>query len=297
MFTASRCEMCGENPAKYKCPKCSIRTCSLPCVKHHKTERNCDGIRDKTKFVEVSKFTDIDLLSDYRFLEDAGRKADSANRDNFENRKRNNWQRTKLLRHCKRNNIRLMSMPYSMSKRQQNKSRVHYETQSIIWMMEWNFPNAEAKYFDTFSDKCLLSTCLKKFIDPVESDPVIRHTLKPYVADGTDHVNVFMKVEGLQANCIRYYEFDKEKSLSDNLEGKLVVEFPTVYVVLSDKADQFTLLRDGEEQQLAEFQKIVASCAENPECQFSHDNQRGVKRHRGYRMRQRRRGGSTQPQN
>jgi len=43
----------------------------------------------------------------------------------------------------------------------------------------------------------------------------------------------------------RYYEFDKEKSLSDNLEGKLVVEFPTVYVVLSDKADQFTLLRDG----------------------------------------------------
>lgn len=39
------CEICEEHPAKYKCPGCGKRTCSLPCVKAHK---NDDGCRSAT---------------------------------------------------------------------------------------------------------------------------------------------------------------------------------------------------------------------------------------------------------
>lgn len=57
------CENCGANEAKYTCPRCEYRSCCLQCVKSHKKEFDCNGIRDKTRFKSVSQFTDLDLLS------------------------------------------------------------------------------------------------------------------------------------------------------------------------------------------------------------------------------------------
>lgn len=57
------CEVCGKNKAKYTCPKCEVRTCCLECVNIHKKELECDGIRDKTKFIPLKSFTDLDILS------------------------------------------------------------------------------------------------------------------------------------------------------------------------------------------------------------------------------------------
>ena len=62
-FRLEKCEVCAVNKAKYTCPKCEVRTCGLACVNIHKKELECDGIRDKTKFVPLSSFTDLDLLS------------------------------------------------------------------------------------------------------------------------------------------------------------------------------------------------------------------------------------------
>lgn len=59
------CEVCGIK-AQYTCPKCEVRTCSLTCVNIHKKELECDGIRDKTKFIPLTSFTDLDLLSGNR---------------------------------------------------------------------------------------------------------------------------------------------------------------------------------------------------------------------------------------
>ncbi|XP_029158992.1 box C/D snoRNA protein 1-like, partial [Nylanderia fulva] len=75
------CEVCGATKAKYTCPKCEVRTCSLVCVNLHKKELDCDGIRDKTKFIPLSSFGDLDLLSDYRFLEQVGRLIDTKKRN------------------------------------------------------------------------------------------------------------------------------------------------------------------------------------------------------------------------
>lgn len=71
------CEVCGGNNAKYTCPKCEVKSCCVKCVRIHKKELECDGIRDKTKYVPISKFTNLDLLSDYRLLEDATRAVES----------------------------------------------------------------------------------------------------------------------------------------------------------------------------------------------------------------------------
>lgn len=56
------CFQCGK-AAKYCCPKCSTRSCSLPCVKQHKKKEECDGVRNKAAFVSLADFTDLNLLS------------------------------------------------------------------------------------------------------------------------------------------------------------------------------------------------------------------------------------------
>ena len=48
-----------------------------------------------------------------------------------------------------------------------------------------------------------LDDVLKKFLHPTESDPVIQQHLKMYSRAGGDGVRVFMRQEGLPANCIR----------------------------------------------------------------------------------------------
>lgn len=40
--------MCGKASAKYRCPACNLRTCSLACVRAHKSEFECSGIATST---------------------------------------------------------------------------------------------------------------------------------------------------------------------------------------------------------------------------------------------------------
>ncbi|PNX74896.1 box C/D snoRNA protein 1-like [Trifolium pratense] len=61
--TLTQCGECKSNPSKYKCPGCSIQSCSLPCVKAHKLRTGCTGKRNQTQFVHISKFNDSILLS------------------------------------------------------------------------------------------------------------------------------------------------------------------------------------------------------------------------------------------
>ena len=73
------CAQCGA-PAKYTCPGCARRTCSLGCVRAHKAVHGCTGKRDRTAFVPLAEFTDAHLASDYTLLEEAAREGDAAKR-------------------------------------------------------------------------------------------------------------------------------------------------------------------------------------------------------------------------
>lgn len=65
---------------KYRCPACDTRTCSLACTKAHKQATGCTGKRSRTDMVTLSDFTERQLLSDYKFLEEAARLNDVAQR-------------------------------------------------------------------------------------------------------------------------------------------------------------------------------------------------------------------------
>ncbi|CAG9538187.1 unnamed protein product [Cercopithifilaria johnstoni] len=64
------CDLCRKDSWKYRCPRCSFRSCSLSCSKEHKTKYDCSGERDKSfdiikRLVDYSSSVAVD---DEKFL-------------------------------------------------------------------------------------------------------------------------------------------------------------------------------------------------------------------------------------
>ncbi|XP_056388479.1 box C/D snoRNA protein 1 [Hyla sarda] len=235
------CETCGSEEAKYKCPRCLKYSCSLPCVKKHKVDVTCSGVRDKTAFVPLSSFSDIHLLSDYRFLEDADRVADAAMRDALLPRQTTNKFCNFLKNRARKQGIDLKLLPVGFSKRKANTTFFQKKEQRFYWHLKLHFPQSQAEYTaKRVPDNKTLGEILKKYIDPAESDSTIRQRLKEYVRSPSD-VKVFMVAESKTPGPVRYHEMDSSKSLLENLRNKTILEYPTLFVVLKDFTEDFVL--------------------------------------------------------
>ncbi|XP_075688239.1 box C/D snoRNA protein 1 [Rhinoderma darwinii] len=236
------CETCGSEEAKYKCPRCLKYSCSLPCVKKHKVDVACTGVRDKTAFVPLSTFSDLHLLSDYRFLEDAGRVADAALRDAMLPRQTTNKFLNFMKNRARKQGIDLKILPYGFSKRKANSTFFHRKEQRFFWHLKLQFPQSQAEYTEKrVSDSKTLNEILKTYIDPAGSDPTIRQRLREYVRSSSD-VKVFLVAERKTPGPNRYYELDSSKSLLENLRNKTVIEYPTLYVALKDFTKDIVLV-------------------------------------------------------
>ncbi|XP_069497794.1 box C/D snoRNA protein 1 isoform X2 [Ambystoma mexicanum] len=236
------CGTCNSEEAKYRCPRCMKYSCSLSCVIKHKTELQCSGIRDKVAFVATSQFNDINLLSDYRFLEDVGRSADCAARDIFFQRPTTNKYLNIMKKQARKRNIDLSFLPIGFTKRRENSTFFHRREQRFYWHLKLLFPQSDAEYCENrVPDDKTLHQILKTYIDPEESDPVFRQRLKAYV-QVESHVIVLMKVEKRKNDSVRYYELDCSKSLFENLRNKTVIEYPTVLVTLKEFKNDFAVL-------------------------------------------------------
>jgi hypothetical protein len=67
--------------AKYACPGCGIRTCSVPCSAAHKAATGCTGQRNRAAYVPLNTYGLGNLMDDYVYLEDVGRHVANWGRD------------------------------------------------------------------------------------------------------------------------------------------------------------------------------------------------------------------------
>ncbi|KFM57378.1 Box C/D snoRNA protein 1, partial [Stegodyphus mimosarum] len=223
----SICATCSA-PSKYRCPKCSVLSCSLQCVKAHKQEKNCDGIREKTAFVPAEEFKDRHLLSDYHFLEEIGRTVDNANRA-----KRShgcfhylppNLYRLKMAAKARKTDLQILPMVFS--KRKISTTYIRYSDRKIFWRIEWNFPLCNFSCADErIDEEELLGKCLDKYLLPEKSDS-LRDKLQYYHSMGHSGVVVLLKKEDSTANDLKYYILKQNKSLKKNFRRKRIIEFP-----------------------------------------------------------------------
>ena len=225
---------CGEL-AKYCCPKCSANSCSLKCVKEHKAKDGCDGVRDKTEFIKLKDFSENNLVSDFRFLENVKSVSENAKRQRLvapDPRLRQVKQVSKMS--FKRNIVnKLLPTQFERSKRNTNS----YDDQNdeVSWTVEWLFKESNIKHItDSVSEKSTLRSELEKHILPSPTNVVLRNSIKTYCIADFSELLVIMRAEQCPDNG--YYLLDLKKSVGDNLMHKTVIEFPT-FVIVTDLTD------------------------------------------------------------
>uniref|UniRef100_A0A4W3HMK8 BCD1 alpha/beta domain-containing protein n=1 Tax=Callorhinchus milii TaxID=7868 RepID=A0A4W3HMK8_CALMI len=201
-------------------------SCSLSCVKKHKADAECNGVRDKTAFLAVNHFNEMHLLSDYRFLEDSGRLADSANRDASIRRPSSNQRLKFMMYKARKCNIHLRFLPLGFSKRKENSTFFNKKEQVFYWHLKLVFPQSKTEYVEKrVPGSKTLEDILKKYINPKEANPVIRQKYVLYT---------------LISNL--YFSLDSSESLTKNLGQKTIIEYPTIHIVLKEHSQQYRLL-------------------------------------------------------
>ncbi|CAG4927801.1 unnamed protein product [Colias eurytheme] len=249
------CEVCGKNKAKYTCPRCEVKTCCLDCVRIHKAELECNGIRDRTKFVRIKDFTDTDLLSDYRLLEECARFVYAVKRD--EKKKFTRIDKDlpihlyKLKLAARKRGIVLQFLARNFTRNQVNTTKYEFKKHIINWRIEWMFPNVEGIPLKFVDEKCpentKLSDLLDKYLNPDGVPFEGSKALAFYRSAGLSGVKVLLKAEKVKGSQKKFFELDPAESVCENLSGKCIIEFPIIFVVLKDHAYNFEIITPEDE--------------------------------------------------
>ncbi|KAF9005759.1 hypothetical protein BDZ89DRAFT_1168853 [Hymenopellis radicata] len=132
------CLICRLKPTKYTCPGCSTPTCSLSCSKGHKSQTGCSGQRDKAAYVPMNKYGWGQMMDDYTYLEDVGRRSSewkdkSKDHASF---KKGKGKREALKSYLETQGIHMELLPLGMSRRKLNQSTWDARTQTAYLTVE-----------------------------------------------------------------------------------------------------------------------------------------------------------------
>ena len=117
------CQVCGQAPAKYTCPKCKLKTCSLNCVKQHKEGGKCDGMKPKTVFVPAAEM-DADMLAkDCHFLDQINLSKERM-KDLTERMPTAKKKPSRLKKACAERGITMRYLPRASSRARENQTRL-----------------------------------------------------------------------------------------------------------------------------------------------------------------------------
>ncbi|KAH8235533.1 hypothetical protein KR032_002094 [Drosophila birchii] len=253
------CEVCAAKEARYACPKCEVKTCSLECVQIHKKELECDGQRDRTKFVPLSQMTSREFMSDYCFLEEAtryteARKSDCSKRFTHDSNNNNNRSLSvpqhRLRKAANQRHIRLELQLPNFSRHKENTTYLDWKLRRIFWRVEWLFVNipmdgdgsdSQAQPMARFADaRCdeheKLVNLVVKYVD-LQQETALNHRkrLTHHQTAGIGQLSFWLRAEGVPRNATRCYALEAAKPLGENLAGKTIIEFPTIYVTYEPK--------------------------------------------------------------
>ncbi|XP_071445285.1 box C/D snoRNA protein 1 isoform X2 [Hetaerina americana] len=247
----AKCEVCQNGDIKYTCPRCEVKTCSLKCVKIHKSELDCNGERDKVAYKSLSRFTNLDLLN-YRLMEEITRSVDGYHRDQS---KRFTRTRRELPYHLNQLKIAAMKrgcqlnfLPQNFSRHKSNQTFFDWKKNIIFWKVDWVFPQADnlLMHSERLLETEKLSRAVSQFLDPNQQKC---QALQFYQSVGWNNICVLLKAEGVKKSNSRFYDLDLSMSIKANLKGKFIVEYPTIYVIMKDHKLMYNIIDSDVEEE------------------------------------------------
>ncbi|KAL8268333.1 hypothetical protein R6Q59_002131 [Mikania micrantha] len=262
------CNECKTSEFKYKCPGCSTRSCSLPCVKAHKQRTGCTGKRHQlTDFVPLSKFDDNLLLSDYNMLEDVKRIADSAKRRRLNlcgNYSGISFHLKNLLSAAKKRRIKLIFLPNGMSKRQTNKTSCNNSCKSITWTIEWRFHSTDIKIIDhEVHENSNIRSVIQKHLKPGSQN----HSLKPFYLEPVDSLKFYISKHPKQPRS-PFHELDINAPIRKQLSNLVIIEYPVIHVLLPSHNPDVKVIKAKVSQQVQPKTDPVNDSQPGPEGMF-----------------------------
>ncbi|PIA58712.1 hypothetical protein AQUCO_00500567v1 [Aquilegia coerulea] len=241
--SSSLCEECSINPSKYRCPGCSIRSCSLACVKSHKTRTCCTGKRPRTQFVPLSQFDENLLISDYNLLEETKRIAESAKRKRDGSFGQFYFKlpfKLKTLKNAAaRQKTHLLLLPNGMSKRDKNQTYYNQRKNFISWTIEWRFHSTDVVLVDNGVDE---NTNLCSIIEKhIKANPC-NNQLRPF-CEQLDSLRFFIR-KNAKGTKSPFRELDIKAPISQQLANTIIVEYPVIHVFLPSASYDFEIIDD-----------------------------------------------------
>ncbi|KAI9155896.1 Box C/D snoRNA accumulation [Blastocladiella emersonii ATCC 22665] len=242
------CTVCAAASPKYKCPRCLRRTCSVACVRAHKSRDSCSGERSKTDYVPLQSYTETHLYSDYALLEDAARTADVAARSRHSGplaraARPNTFKLAPRHRHllagAGKRRVPLRFMSRGMSRAEANASRFDARSGEMFWSVELVLPAVGVSVvLDPVIDTTTVAGCLDPLL-AAHSPVALRHPAAHRAALGllgeADRAELYyywkrpVPQRGDDPKRV-YLPVSFEAPLADTLIGCPVLEFPTLVV-------------------------------------------------------------------
>ncbi|PKI58880.1 hypothetical protein CRG98_020719 [Punica granatum] len=242
---AAVCEECRQKPSKYKCPGCSIRTCSLPCVNSHKQRTSCSGKRDRSQFLPLSGFNDSVLRSDYNMLEEVKRVTESAQRTRAKLCPFSPYRLPIFLRRLRSaassRRTKVLFLPSGLSKRERNQSRYNPRRKLISWTIEWRFHSTDVALYDHgVSEDANLRSIIEKHLQPGPWN----HQLIKFCHVQLDHLKFFI-CKHHKGPKSPFRELDVEAPIRQQLANLVILEYPVIHVFLPTHTCDFEIHRDA----------------------------------------------------
>ncbi len=171
-----------------------------------------------------------------------------------------------LVRQAELKGITLLRMPSGMQRRRANTSRINKKMGTISWKIEFCFhrpkrtldermvhssPSASAQDESTLPklfrveseilDSSTLSEELGRHLDVHPHNSATRSCLRSFVNTPRKSLVLLMKRLPCSSAAPRYFRLDPNATLSESLDGKTIIEFPTIDVVLDEDKEYFPL--------------------------------------------------------
>ena len=248
----------------------------------------CSGKRKVAEFKDIRDFTDADLVSDYRFLEDALLEKDRAKRWRPRFRPGSDAAARAdrapaaiktvdlLTQKAADRGVQLFCMPDGMARRVANTTFYDRKRDLMQWRVEWLFhgpPTARdddeekngrvgvekvapvARAEDAKVDEtATIGSALRAHFAPGPGNAARLHELRRFrslrerrKAETPATIGIFLAAEGRRADDPRFHRLALDATLRENLNGKRVLEFPTLHVaVLPEDENAFPLVPTNE---------------------------------------------------
>lgn len=161
-----------------------------------------------------------------------------------------------LVRQAELKGVNLLRMPCGMMRRTSNTTKFNKKKGTISWKIELCFHSPSCVINEEggqeispthhmveseLSESCTLSNELGKHLNVHPGNSATRSRLRAFVNAPRDTLSLFMKRIPCSSAAPKYFKLDPNSTLAELLEGKTIIEFPTIDVVMDEDKERFPL--------------------------------------------------------